>query len=59
MAETEEQRIEARLAELKTRIREHEAVMTEMWLEMVDLRAKRAALRHLLEEDNGDADDHN
>jgi len=51
--QSEEDRIEARLAELKHLIREHESIMTEMWLEMIDLRARRAAVRKLREEDNG------
>lgn len=54
---SEEKRIEERLAELKHMIREHESIMTEMWLEMIDLRARRAAVRKLTEQENGDADD--
>ena len=57
MAEqSEEERIEIRLAELKRRIAEQQAVMTEMWLEMIDLRAKRATVRKLTEEENGEGE---
>lgn len=53
MAEqSEEERIEARLTELKARVVEQEAVLTELWLQMLDLRVKRAAIRKILEEDD-------
>jgi len=54
MAEqSEEERIELRLAELKRQIAEHEQILTELWLLMLDLRVKRAAVRKLTEEENG------
>jgi hypothetical protein len=53
--QSEEERIALRLAELKRRIHETEVTLTEMWLEMIDLRAKRAAVRKLTEQ-NGDAE---
>lgn len=53
--QSEEDRIEERLLELKRQIAEHEAIMTELWLQMLDLRVKRAAIHEI--EDGEDGDD--
>lgn len=57
MAEpTEIEMIEVRLAELKRMIAEHESILTELWVSMLDLRARRAVIRHLTEAENGEGE---